>query len=124
VPIYEFICEACGYEFEKIQTFSATTMPACMKCQSEQVTRRMSRPAIHFKGSGWYITDSKKSSKSATSGEQTNGGKKEGESSDSGKAESTVTESSVAESSKPESEKAKPASEKSKVEPSKSAAST
>ena len=59
MPIYEFVCQACGSDFEKIQSFSDSSTPICPKCQSEQVQRRMSRPAIHFKGSGWYITDSK-----------------------------------------------------------------
>lgn len=73
MPIYEFMCQACGNEFEKIQSFSDTTVPVCPSCQSTQVQRRMSRPAIHFKGSGWYINDSKSSnkegSKKATNGE-------------------------------------------------------
>lgn len=61
MPIYEFICQSCGNEFEQIRAFSDSTMPACAKCGSDQVVRRMGRPAIHFKGSGWYINDSKKS---------------------------------------------------------------
>lgn len=76
MPIYEFVCESCGNEFEHIQSFSDISVPACSACGSAQVTRRLGRPAIHFKGSGWYINDSKKSSDkksnnsaSATSGE-------------------------------------------------------
>lgn len=59
MPIYEFVCGECGHEFEKILSFSAAT-PACAKCGATNVERQMGRPAIHFKGSGWYITDSKK----------------------------------------------------------------
>jgi putative FmdB family regulatory protein len=62
VPIYEFVCQSCGNEFEHIQSFSDSSMPVCTQCQSVQVVRRMGRPAIHFKGSGWYINDSKKKS--------------------------------------------------------------
>jgi putative FmdB family regulatory protein len=61
VPIYEFFCNRCGHEFEQILSFSETRLPACTSCQSDDVVRRVSKPAIHFKGSGWYITDSKKS---------------------------------------------------------------
>ena len=82
MPIYEFICESCGNEFEQIQSFSDSSVPACTKCGSTQVVRRMGRPAIHFKGSGWYVTDSKKSSEKKGSG-----GKSSGESS---KSESTT----------------------------------
>ncbi len=62
VPIYEFVCQSCANEFEHIQSFSDSRMPVCPQCQSVQVVRRMGRPAIHFKGSGWYINDSKKKS--------------------------------------------------------------
>lgn len=68
MPIYEFICESCSHEFEQILAFSATKMPNCPVCQSERVHRQMSRPAIHFKGSGWYITDSKVASKGSANG--------------------------------------------------------
>lgn len=61
MPIYEFICHSCGNEFEQIRSFSDSSMPECVKCGSSEVMRRVGRPAIHFKGSGWYITDSKKS---------------------------------------------------------------
>jgi putative FmdB family regulatory protein len=68
MPIYEFVCESCGHEFEQILAFSATKVPSCPACQSEQVHRQMSRPAIHFKGSGWYINDSKVASKVSANG--------------------------------------------------------
>ncbi len=63
MPIYEFVCQACDCEFEKIQSFSDITVSTCPRCQSAQVQRQMGRPAIHFKGSGWYITDSKSDNK-------------------------------------------------------------
>ena len=59
VPIYEFVCQKCENEFEKVVSFSETTMPACPACTSDEVQRQMGVPAIHFKGSGWYINDSK-----------------------------------------------------------------
>ena len=74
MPIYEFSCEACGAEFERLQSFSDPSTPACPRCNSAQVTRQLGRPAIHFKGSGWYITDSKKSSGEGKSSSIGNGG--------------------------------------------------
>jgi putative FmdB family regulatory protein len=68
MPIYEFMCESCGNEFEQIQSFSESKLPHCPRCASGQVHRRMGRPAIHFKGSGWYITDSKKSAERSSAG--------------------------------------------------------
>lgn len=67
MPIYEFQCQNCSHEFEQILPFSAQSTPACPKCSSNHVERRVGRPAIHFKGSGWYITDSK-ANKNTTNG--------------------------------------------------------
>ena len=67
MPIYEFTCQSCGNEFEQIRSFSDSSVPTCTKCGSAEVVRRVGRPAIHFKGSGWYITDSKKGGKNGDS---------------------------------------------------------
>lgn len=63
MPIYEFLCLTCGNEFERLQSFTETKTPTCPNCRSENVQRQLSPPAIHFKGSGWYITDSKNGAK-------------------------------------------------------------
>lgn len=73
MPIYEFVCHDCGHEFEKIQSFSDSSTPACPNCQGVHVRRRIGQPAIHFKGSGWYITDSKKTSQASTNGKKEGG---------------------------------------------------
>lgn len=110
MPIYEFVCASCDTEFEKILSFSAVVPPACPTCGGENVSRQMSRPAIHFKGSGWYITDSKNDSKgkaSATgSAKQTKEGSDSGESS---KGESSKSESSSEGSSAADKSESKPA---------------
>jgi putative FmdB family regulatory protein len=111
VPIYEFICQSCNHEFEQIQSFSDNSVPACAKCGSNNVVRRVGRPAIHFKGSGWYITDSKKSGdksagkesssgKSATESASTTAGESAGESKVETKTE-TKSESSTESKSTP-----------------------
>lgn len=77
MPIYEFVCQSCNNEFEKIQSFSDPSVPACPNCNSVNVERQMGRPAIHFKGSGWYINDSKKANKESANGLSSNGADKE-----------------------------------------------
>jgi putative FmdB family regulatory protein len=94
MPIYEFACQDCGHEFEKIQSFSDSTTPACPNCLGRHVQRRMSAPAIHFKGSGWYITDSKSAGKSSASG-SSNG---EEAKPDSGKGEQAKSDAPKSES--------------------------
>ncbi len=59
MPIYVYRCRVCGVEFERMQSFSDNTVPPCPNGHTN-VVRVLKPPAIHFKGSGWYITDSKR----------------------------------------------------------------
>jgi putative FmdB family regulatory protein len=115
MPIYEFACQDCGHEFEKIQSFSDSSTPACPNCQGVHVQRRLSAPAIHFKGSGWYITDSKKAAKGSATGSPAGGdeskaeskgdGKGDGKGESGAKNEAPKSEAGKAQSSKSESGK-------------------
>jgi putative FmdB family regulatory protein len=55
LPLYEYECAACG-SFEVIRKFSDPPLKKCPKC-GRRVEKRLSAPAIQFKGSGWYVTD-------------------------------------------------------------------
>lgn len=57
MPLYEYQCESCGGRFEVIQRFSDDPVQDCRACGKGPVHRLISSPAIHFKGTGWYITD-------------------------------------------------------------------
>jgi len=57
MPLYEYRCENCGHQFEKIQRFSDDPITVCPSCGTGPVVKLLSSPAIQFKGSGWYITD-------------------------------------------------------------------
>jgi putative FmdB family regulatory protein len=57
MPLYEYLCDACGHRFEKIQKFSDPLIEECPICGEKQVHKLVSSPAIQFKGTGWYITD-------------------------------------------------------------------
>lgn len=67
MPIYEYQCQDCGASFEKLVPFSRSTEPVCASCESMHVKRQVGKPAVHFKGNGWYITDSKKTSNASQS---------------------------------------------------------
>ena len=61
MPIYEYECLTCGTIFEKRQSFSEPAKADCPNGHPE--TRRLiSSPAIVFKGSGFYINDSRSGS--------------------------------------------------------------
>jgi len=56
VPIYEYECESCDERFELMQKFSDKPVKKCPKCGGA-VHKLLSPPALHFKGTGWYVTD-------------------------------------------------------------------
>lgn len=65
MPTYEYQCKTCGHHFERVQRFSDAPLTECPQCSGE--VRRVIHPAgIVFKGSGWYITDSRKGGESGS----------------------------------------------------------
>ena len=58
MPLYEYKCERCDQVFEVIQKFSDEPLSVHEGCGGG-VERLLSSPALHFKGSGFYITDYK-----------------------------------------------------------------
>ena len=61
MPTYVYKCDKCGYHFEKLQKFSDKPVKVCPRC-SGHVKRLIHATGVVFKGSGWYITDSRGSS--------------------------------------------------------------
>jgi putative FmdB family regulatory protein len=59
MPTYQYACPDCGLEFERVQKFTDDPVKKCPKCGKRKVYRVVSKVAVSFKGSGWYITDSK-----------------------------------------------------------------
>lgn len=58
VPIYDHVCDHCGHAFSLVQKFSDPPVEACPSC-GKRPRRVIAPPAIVFKGSGWYKTDSR-----------------------------------------------------------------
>jgi len=68
MPIYEYSCHRCGQKFEVRQKFADKPLKIHEECGGE-AERLISVPSLHFKGTGWYVTDYAKSGKSpSTSG--------------------------------------------------------
>jgi putative FmdB family regulatory protein len=61
MPTYVYRCQSCENQFEKVQSFKDDPLTVC-PCGAEGQIRRVFQPVgIVFKGSGWYVTDSRKS---------------------------------------------------------------
>jgi|SRR3990170_2122300 len=67
MPIYDYRCDHCGHVFSAVQSFKDEALDKCPSC-GKQPRRLLSMPAIVFKGSGWYKTDSRPADKSASDG--------------------------------------------------------
>ncbi len=66
MPVYEYECKSCGLRFDKVQPFSAVPLTECEKCGKGPVRRVFQPVGVIFKGSGWYITDSRKAESAST----------------------------------------------------------
>jgi putative FmdB family regulatory protein len=103
VPIYEYQCTACDNRYETREGFDAPSRQPCPKCGA-QAKRVLFPPPIVFKGSGFYITDSRKGSSttvgdynigSSSSGTKSNGSSESSSSSSSSSDSSSSTSSST-----------------------------
>lgn len=58
MPTYDYVCDACEYQFELFQSITAEPERKCPACGKPKL-RRLIGPgaAIVFKGSGFYQTD-------------------------------------------------------------------
>jgi len=50
MPIFEYVCNACGHQFEFLQLPAATTVPSCPACQSLNLERLLSGFALSTTG--------------------------------------------------------------------------
>ncbi|MEM7028254.1 MAG: FmdB family zinc ribbon protein [Chloroflexota bacterium] len=105
MPRYQYECEACGESFEQRQSFTDDALTDCPLCSAEgSVQRIITQVGVVFKGSGFYINDSKK------------GGKKEASAETKGKKESDSKEKTDKKESSTESKKESTESKKEKTE--------
>ena len=119
MPTYEYGCKKCEHRFDAFQSMSEDPLKTCPECGG-RVKRLIGAGAgIIFKGSGFYVTDSRKSSSSSgssksdtkkdsssdSSSDSSNGSSKKsgengGKSGDTGKSDGKKSVSSTASSAK------------------------
>jgi len=56
MPIYEYECTACKWEFEEL--VFGDDAPPCPHCGSGKTNKLMSRPCYHMAGSDGYVPSS------------------------------------------------------------------
>ncbi len=115
MPIYTYECESCGQRFDAKQSFNDAPLTICPDCEGS-VHRVIQPVGIVFKGSGFYVTDSRGKQNLATTSSHKDDNKSAGES-----ASSTDSGSKSAGDSSADSKAAKP-EPVAKAEPAKSTA--
>lgn len=117
MPTYRYRCADCGNEFDQYQKFSDDPLKDCPSCAG--TVRRVIQPVgVVFKGSGWYVTDSRP--KPSSNGSDAKPEKTDAASSD--KPESTAESGTAKETAPAKAAESKKSTETPKVNESKVAA--
>lgn len=101
MPTYEYVCRSCDAHIEVVQSFRDDPLTECATC-SGQLRKKFSAAGIVFKGSGYYVTDTRSSSDSSGSGGSSDGssnGSSDSSSKDSSSSGSSSKDSSSSGSS-------------------------
>lgn len=75
MPTYGYQCTKCKHQFDVFQAMKDEPVKVCPDCGAE-VKRLLYPVGVVFKGSGWYITDSRKPEPSESKPADTTGEKK------------------------------------------------
>jgi len=104
MPTYEYACKECGERLEVMQSFSDKPLKRHKTCGG--ALQKVYHPAgLIFKGSGFYVTDSRSSGKksgsssSSRSSSKSGGGKSSGSSKSSSGGDSSSSSKSGGDSS-------------------------
>lgn len=66
MPTYQYACNECGHSFEQFQSFSEDSLTNCPECTG-RLRKVFNAVGVVFKGSGFYRTDSRTDSRTASS---------------------------------------------------------
>jgi len=73
MPTYEYECLECKHRFERFQSIKDEPVKVCEKCGKE-VRKVFCATGIIFKGSGFYVNDSKSSKSTSASSDSSESG--------------------------------------------------
>lgn len=68
MPIYEYRCQKCGHQLEKLQRIGAEPLLDCPECKTAALKRVISASGFRLAGGGWYETDFKTGDKKNLAG--------------------------------------------------------
>jgi putative FmdB family regulatory protein len=94
MPTYEYACRDCGNHLEVVQSFRDAPLTTCGVCGGS-LRKVFSAAGIIFKGSGYYVTDSRAKAESGSKSSGKDSAK------DSAKAETSESKPAESKSSEP-----------------------
>jgi len=113
MPIYDYVCEACGHRLEVMHGVDAPGPASCPACGARPMRKAFALPAVVFKGSGWAKKDrrsasrrkaeNRKAEKAETGAETSDGAKAATGSGDGGKDDGGKDDAGSASTAKHES---------------------
>lgn len=74
MPLYDYVCDTCHHRFERRHGFNET-VTECPEC-GKSVRKVLHAAGVVFKGSGWYITDTRKGESESSSSSSSSSEKK------------------------------------------------
>ena len=70
MPTYSYACTECDNRFDAVQAFTDDALTTCPQC-SGRLRKLFNSVGVVFKGSGFYRTDSRESTKSTAASSAT-----------------------------------------------------
>ena len=68
MPLYTYRCKECEHEFDIRQSFSEDSLTDCPNCEKPALRKVINQVGVVFKGTGFYVNDSKSNNPAAPSG--------------------------------------------------------
>lgn len=93
MPTYSYACTECDNRFDAVQAFTDDALTTCPEC-SGRLRKLFNSVGVVFKGSGFYRTDSRDSSKSSVKSESSSSSSSSPEKSSSSSDSSSSSSSS------------------------------
>jgi putative FmdB family regulatory protein len=66
MPIYAYRCDECGFAKDVLQKISDPVLTVCPSCGKSSFKKQVTAAGFQLKGTGWYVTDFRGGSTSAT----------------------------------------------------------
>ncbi len=115
MPLYDYLCAACGARFEVVHGVHGDSPTVCPVCGSGPVRKAITAAAIHYRGTGWAKKERRATASPGTSTASVEGGSSEGK--DNGSSDSKDSVASGTSDAKASATESKPSTKAAEASP-------